>query len=233
MHDSRCAPRPASNLAEHAAMITENLPSGYPHHSTDCMMIPGLILALEMSGEHDEALARRLQQKEPQAMADLYDRFGRLVYSVILSVVRDPAIAEDLVQETFLRVWNRAQAFEAGRGALGPWLLTIARNRAIDHIRSAASRMQRNSFEFDAREHPSLFVDMERDVFNTDHARLIRKAITKLNENQQKVIELAYYEGLSQTEMAERMGQPLGTIKTWVRSALKILRGELGPEVSA
>lgn len=197
------------------------------------MMIPGLILALEMSGEHDEALARRLQQKEPQAMADLYDRFGRLVYSVILSVVRDPAIAEDLVQETFLRVWNRAQAFEAGRGALGPWLLTIARNRAIDHIRSAASRMQRNSFEFDAREHPSLFVDMERDVFNTDHARLIRKAITKLNENQQKVIELAYYEGLSQTEMAERMGQPLGTIKTWVRSALKILRGELGPEVSA
>jgi RNA polymerase sigma-70 factor (ECF subfamily) len=195
--------------------------------------LPGLILALELSSEHDEALARRLQQKEPQAMADLYDRFGRLAYSVILSVVRDPSIAEDLVQETFLRVWNRAHAFEAGRGALGPWLLTIARNRAIDHIRSSASRMHRNSFEFDAREHPSLFVDMERDVFNTDHARVIRKAIAKLSENQQKVIELAYYEGLSQSEMAERMGQPLGTIKTWVRSALKVLRGELGQEASA
>jgi RNA polymerase sigma-70 factor (ECF subfamily) len=196
-------------------------------------LMPGLMLALELSGENDEALARRLQQKEPQAMADLYDRFGRLAYSVILSVVRDPSIAEDLVQETFLRVWNRAHAFEPGRGALGPWLLTIARNRAIDHIRSAGSRMQRNSFEFDAREHPSLFVDMERDVFNTDHARVIRKAIAKLNENQQKVIELAYYEGLSQTEMAERMGQPLGTIKTWVRSALKVLRGELGQEATA
>jgi RNA polymerase sigma-70 factor (ECF subfamily) len=197
------------------------------------MMIPGLILALELSGENDEALARRLQKKEPEAMADLYDRFGRLAYSVILSVVKDASIAEDLVQETFLRVWNRAHAFEAGRGSLGPWLLTIARNRAIDHIRSAGSRMQRNSQEFDAREHPSLFVDMERDVFNTDHARMIRKAIAKLNENQQKVIELAYYEGLSQTEMAERMGQPLGTIKTWVRSALKVLRGELGQEVTA
>jgi RNA polymerase sigma-70 factor (ECF subfamily) len=205
----------------------------YPHQSNDCMMIPGLILALEMSGEHDEALVRRLQKKEPQAMADLYDRFGRLAYSVILSVVRDPSTAEDLVQEAFLRVWNRAHAFEAGRGALGPWLLTIARNRAIDHLRSSGSRMQRNSHEFDAREHPSLFVDMERDVFNTDHARVIRKAIAKLNDNQQKVIELAYYEGLSQTEMAERMGQPLGTIKTWVRSALKVLRGELGQEVTA
>ena len=192
------------------------------------MTIPGLFLALELSGEHDEELATRLQKRDPRAMGDLYDRFGRLVYSVILSVVRDNATAEDLVQETFLRVWNRIQGFEAGRGALGPWLLAIARNRAIDHVRSMSSRMDRNSFEFDARDHPSLFVDMERDVVNTDHARIIKAAIAKLNENQRKVIELAYYEGLSQTEMAERMGQPLGTVKTWVRTALKHLREELG-----
>jgi RNA polymerase sigma-70 factor (ECF subfamily) len=197
------------------------------------MTIPGLLLALEMSGEHDEDLARRLQRREPDAMRDLYDRFGRLAYSVILSIVRDAAIAEDLVQETFLRVWNRAQAFEPGRGALGPWLIAIARNRAIDHIRSLSSRMDRNTFEFDAREHPSLFVDMERDVFNTDHARVIRQAIAKLTPNQQRVIELAYYEGLSQTEMAERMGEPLGTVKTWVRAALKHLRNELGQLVAA
>jgi len=90
---------------------------------------------------------------------------------------RDAAIAEDLVQETFLRVWNRIHAFEAGRGALGPWLLAIARNRAIDHVRSGASRMDRNSFELDVREHPSLFVDMAREVENADHARIIRAAI--------------------------------------------------------
>jgi RNA polymerase sigma-70 factor (ECF subfamily) len=147
--------------------------------------------------------------------------------------VRDPSIAEDLVQETFLRVWNRIHAFEPGRGALGPWLLAIARNRAIDHVRSSASRIDRNAFELDLREHPSLFVDMEREIVNADHARVIRAAMAKLNANQRKVIELAYYEGLSQSEMAERLGQPLGTVKTWVRMALGILREELGQAVAA
>lgn len=192
------------------------------------MIISGLLLALRMSGEDDRSLVRGLQRREPAAMADLYDRFGRIAYSVILSIVRDGSVAEDLVQETFLRVWNRAQTFDGERAALGPWLLAIARNRAIDHVRSASARMERNAFELDAQEHPSLFVDMERDVFNNDHAQLIRKALAKLSENQRQVIHLAYYEGLSQSEMAERMGQPLGTVKTWVRAALKLLREEIG-----
>jgi RNA polymerase sigma-70 factor (ECF subfamily) len=196
-------------------------------------MIPGIFLALQMSADHDQNLAIRLQRRDPEAMGDLYDRFGRVAYSVILAIVRDAAIAEDLVQETFLRVWNRVHAFEAGRGALGPWLLAIARNRAIDHLRSVSARMDRNSCELDVREHPSLFVDMEREVLNTDHARLIGKAISNLSANQQKVIEMAYYEGLSQTEMAERMGEPLGTVKTWVRAALKNLREALGQAVAA
>jgi RNA polymerase sigma-70 factor (ECF subfamily) len=197
------------------------------------MILPGLLLALELSGQHDEELVRRLQAREPGAMADLYDRFGKLAYSVITGIVRDGAIAEDLVQETFLRVWNRIHGFEAGRGALGPWLLAIARNRAIDHIRSASARVERNAYELSVNEHPSLYVDMERDVLNTDHARVIRKAIAKLSASQQKVIQLAYYEGLSQTEMAERMGEPLGTVKTWVRTALRHLREELGQTVAA
>jgi RNA polymerase sigma-70 factor (ECF subfamily) len=102
------------------------------------MTMTGLLLALEMSGPADQAeieLVRQLQKREPDAMAHLYDRFGRIVWSVIRAIVRDDAIAEDLVQETFLRVWNRIHLFEAGKGALGPWLLAIARNRAIDHIR--------------------------------------------------------------------------------------------------
>jgi RNA polymerase sigma-70 factor (ECF subfamily) len=213
--------------------------SRYPHRRAsssyffDRMIFPGLILALELSGKHDEELARRLQRRDADAMKDLYDRYGRVTYSVVLAIVRDAASAEDLVQETFLRVWNRIQAFQPGRGALGPWLLAIARNRAIDHVRSSASRIDRNAYELDVREHPSLFVDMEREVMNTDHARLIRAAMAKLNPNQRKVIELAYYEGLSQTEMAERMGEPLGTVKTWVRMALSILRAELGQAVPA
>jgi RNA polymerase sigma-70 factor (ECF subfamily) len=197
------------------------------------MIVPGLLLALQMSAPHDEELAIRLQRRDPDAMADLYDRFGRLAWSVIVAIVHDAAVAEDLVQETFLRVWNRVHAFEPGRGALGAWLLAIARNRAIDHLRSSSGRMDRGAWELDVREHPSLFVNMEREVLNADHARVIRKAIAGLNANQQKVIELAYYEGLSQTEMAERLGEPLGTVKTWVRAALKHLRDELGQGVAA
>jgi RNA polymerase sigma-70 factor, ECF subfamily len=212
--------------------LTIATPQRYARQRPVRMTIPGILLALELSGQHDEELARRLQRREPEAMAALYDRFGRLAYSVIVAIVRDGSLAEDLVQETFIRVWNRVHAFEADRGALGPWLLAIARNRAIDHLRSLSARMDRNAYELDVREHPSLFVDMERDMVNSDHGRLIQKALVKLNANQQKVIELAYYEGMSQTEMAERMGEPLGTVKTWVRTALKILREELGQAVT-
>jgi RNA polymerase sigma-70 factor (ECF subfamily) len=198
------------------------------------MNLLGLLLALELGDSaNDQELARRLQRREPQAMADLYDRFGRLAYSLIFSVVREASIAEDLVQETFLRVWNRAAGFDPERGALGPWLLAVARNRAIDHIRSARAKMDRNVTEldiFERTEHgaASNFVDMERDVLNADSARRIKAAMSKLSQNHQKVIELAYYEGLSQTEMAARLGQPLGTVKTWVRTALKHLKDELG-----
>lgn len=192
------------------------------------MTLFGIFLALEMSGPNDRDLVVRLQSREPEAMKDLYDRFGRLAWSVILSIVRDASIAEDLVQETFLRVWNRIQAFEAEKGALGPWLLAIARNRAIDHVRSAGARMSRTSMELDSAEHPALYVDMEREILGATYGQRIREAIANLNANQQKVIELAYYEGLSQTEMAERMGQPLGTVKSWVRAALKSLRDQLG-----
>src|SRR5580658_10989314 len=136
-----------------------------------------LSLLMAVLAEGDAEIVKRLQGRDPQALAEIYDRYGRMVYSLIVRVVRDGAVAEDLVQETFLRVWNRAQTFDAERAALGPWLLAIARNRAIDHVRSVSARMGRNAFELDAHEHPSLFVDMERDVLNSDHARRIRKAI--------------------------------------------------------
>jgi RNA polymerase sigma-70 factor (ECF subfamily) len=184
-------------------------------------------LLIAEARESDRELAERLQRRETQAMADLYDRFGRLAYSVIYNVVRDTGIAEDLLQETFLRIWNRMAGFDAQRGALGPWLLTVARNRAIDYIRSAGARNDKNSFELEEREHQSLFIDAELDLQNRDQSKRIRAALEKLNEKQRRVIELAYYEGLSQSEMAEKMGEPLGSVKTWVRMALKKLREEL------
>src|SRR5215831_12261721 len=179
------------------------------------MLLPLILAIIASGGEHE--LIERLQRRDPQALAELYDRYGRVVYSLILRVVRDGGIAEDLVQETFLRVWNRVQGFDSDKGAIGPWLLAVARNRAIDYLRSAGGR-ERNTLEFEETDHPALYTNMEQD---------------QLQANQRQVIELAYFEGLSQTEMAERMGQPLGTVKTWVRTALKHLREELGAVVSA
>ncbi len=195
------------------------------------MMLLPLWLAIHVVGS-DAELIERLRRHDPQALAELYDRYGRIAYSLILRVVRDTGIAEDLVQETFMRVWNRAQGLDAQRGSVGPWLLAVARNRAIDYLRSAGGR-ERNALEFEETDHPGLFIDMEQDILSSDKARRVKTAVEKLSPHQREVIELAYFEGLSQTEMAERMGQPLGTVKTWVRAALKNLRDELGSAVPA
>jgi len=196
------------------------------------MTLLPLLLALEF-GDSDSELVERLKRREQQAMADLYDRYGRPAYSLILRIVRDTHTAEDLVQETFMRVWSRVQAFDSQRGALGPWLLAVARNRAIDYLRSVDGRMARSSFELLEMENPALFANLENQVIVSDQAGRIREAMSKLSASQRSVIELAYFEGLSQAEMAEKMGQPLGTIKTWVRTALKNLREHLGVAATA
>jgi RNA polymerase sigma-70 factor, ECF subfamily len=188
------------------------------------MILLPLLFAAIAGGDAD--LARRLQKRDPQALGELYDKYGRSAFSLIYRIVRDVGTAEDLVQETFLRVWNRAQGFDGERGALGAWLLAVARNRAIDYLRSAGGRM-RNALELEETEHPSLYMDLEKEVLNSDQVRRLRRAMEKLTPNQRNAIELAYFEGLSQTEMAERLGQPLGTVKTWVRAALKSLREDL------
>jgi RNA polymerase sigma-70 factor (ECF subfamily) len=194
-------------------------------------LIPALmayaILQVAIRRDDDADLVRRLKAHEPKAMADLYKRCGRLAYTVILRIVRNTGAAEDLTQETFLRIWNRVGSFDAERGALMAWVLTVARNRAIDHVRSQDGRMEASTVDLDRLERPGLFVDLDTNALSIDRARRLKGALEKLNVNQRAVIELAYYEGMSQTEMAERLKQPLGTVKTWTRSALQILRTEL------
>ena len=191
------------------------------------------ILFAVSDSNDDREIARRLKNREAEALGLLYDRYGRMAFAIIQRIVKDAGITEDLVQETFLRVWNRVHAFDDQKGALGPWIMTVARNRAIDHLRSVEGRMSQNMYEFTGNERPDLFGDLEKDMLNSDRARILRAAFTKLNQNQKTVLELAYFEGLSQTEMAEQMKQPLGTIKTWVRSALQALRSELGEALTA
>jgi RNA polymerase sigma-70 factor (ECF subfamily) len=185
------------------------------------------ILQVFLRLAEDPSLVRRLKAHEPKAMNDLYDRYGRVAYSLIYRIVRNSSTAEDLVQETFLRVWNRVQSFDAERGALGAWVLTVARNRAIDYLRSVDGRMEASAIELDHLERPGLFAKLDATALAIDRVRRLKSAFEKLTPAQRQVIELAYYEGMSQTEMAERLKQPLGTVKTWTRSALKVLRDEL------
>jgi RNA polymerase sigma-70 factor (ECF subfamily) len=199
-------------------------------------MFHGVILPLLLAafaGPEDRALIERLKRRDPQALAELYDRYGRIAYSLVLRVVRDQAIAEDLVQETFLRVWNRVHSIDSDRGAIGPWLLAVARNRAIDYLRSQAGRDRNAAVELDETEHAPLYREMEAGILMSDQVRRVKAAMDKLAPNHRAVVELAYFEGLSQTEMSAKMGQPLGTIKTWVRTALQSLRDELGVAVSS
>ena len=193
------------------------------------------VVALQLLLRHDDdrQMATRLRDRDPHVMGDLYRRYGRVVYSIVFRVVRNTGTAEDLTQETFLRVWTRGASCDPDRGSLGPWIVTIARNRAIDHVRMAESRIAESPLDIGRLELPAAFCDLDANALSLDRVQRLRKAFSRLNENQREAIELAYYEGLSQTEMAERMQQPLGTVKTWVRSELKIMREELQEAATA
>ena len=191
------------------------------------------ILSVLLRNRDEGPLVERLQRRDPDAMGELYDRYSRLTYSVIYRMVRNQTIAEDLVQETFIRVWNRIQGFDQNKGALGPWILTVARNRSIDYVRSVDGRMAASTIEVEKMENPAVFSDLETNILNMDRVRSLKKAFERLDQNQRTVVELAYFEGLSQTEIAAKLGKPLGTIKTWVRTGLQALRDEMGAEAVA
>lgn len=196
-------------------------------------MLPLLpILFAALDGEALPEIIDRLKRRDAKALEEIYNRYGKLVFSVILRIVRDSGVAEDLTQETFLRVWNRVQAFDVERGRFGPWILAVARNRAIDYLRSVEGRVAHVALEGSASDQPALYVSMEDDILNSDRGRKLRDAFERLNPNQRSVIELAYFEGLTQTEMAAKLNQPLGTVKTWTRSALRLLREAIGAETA-
>ncbi len=179
-------------------------------------------LVMSVVARDDRDLLLRLQRREADALTELYDRFGGMAYRLILRIVRDEGIAQDLVQETFLKAWNRAEAFDCERGAPGPWLLTIARNRAIDYLRSHSR--EGATLELDENERPALFANFPDEALHFDLARQVKRALGLLGSQQREAIELAYFEGLSQSEIAGRMGQPLGTVKTWMRRSIQQMR---------
>lgn len=179
---------------------------------------------MSSNGRDDSVLIERLQKREPEALTAAYDRYGRQAFSLLLRITRDQSTAEDLVQELFIRLWNRAREFDSSKGSLGVWLLSIARHLAIDHLRSAQVRFSNRQRSIDYVDPSSFSYNPGGSESRIDDVRTIKTAFEKLNSNQKLVMELAYFEGLSQSEIAAKLQQPLGTVKSWIRSALGQLR---------
>lgn len=178
----------------------------------------------------DSEIIARLHRRDPDGLAAAYDRYGRTVYALFVRITRDQTVAEDLTQELFLRLWNRSREFDPERGALGVWLLSIARNMAIDHVRSAHSRFASRLRPMDHVETVCFSGNPSVSESRIQDERTIQQAFNALSAGEKRVMELAYFEGFSQSEIAEKLQEPLGTIKSRMRAALSRLRAAIsGP----
>jgi RNA polymerase sigma-70 factor (ECF subfamily) len=180
----------------------------------------------------DLTLLQRIAAHDDAAMAELYDRHGRVAYAIIRRIVQSASDAEEVLQETFVRVWSRAETYDARLGSPAAWVVRIARNRAIDRLRARQARADvdapvpvadRNAPEPEMPSH-----DTPETVLQSTHAALaVRGAVAALPTAQRALIEAAFFEGYTHQELSARFGVPLGTVKTRIRSGLVSLRVRL------
>ena len=178
----------------------------------------GLVNSPPPSAQDDGALLSLVQRGDESAMASLFDRYSRVVYSVALRVLRDPASAEDVLQEVFMQIWRNPDGFVATRGSLGGWLAVVARNRSIDTLRRKRPTEQVDDMALASNY--NLADEAERNSL----MEKARGVIQLLPMEQRKTLEMAFFDGLTHSEIAEMTGDPLGTVKTRIRSALTSLR---------
>ena len=167
---------------------------------------------------NDGALIAAIRSGNPDAMAQLYARYSSVVYAVALRVLGDTAAAEDVLQEIFIQLWRNPGAFDSGRGNLAPWLVVITRNRAVDSLRKR--RPQTEISEITVSVEPDLAGDADRGRA----IEKVRAALQDMSAAQRSSLEMAYFEGYSHSEIAEKTGEPLGTVKTRIRNGLMLLR---------
>ena len=165
-------------------------------------------------------LVARIRAGDQQAMSELYDRYSKVVYAVALRVLQDAAGAEDVLQDVFLQLWRNPDAFDASRGSLAAWLAVIARNRSIDRLRKR--RPETDIEDCVIASGPDLRDETERALL----IEKVRGALASMSPEQRQAMELAFFQGLTHTEIAEKTGEPLGTIKTRIRSGLQQLRAK-------
>lgn len=178
----------------------------------------------------DAALLTRVVDRDERAVEELYARYSRPLYSLAYQVTGADRYAQEVVQEVFVSVWNTAARFDPARGSLGPWLFTIARHKAIDLVRREANHRKRSAdVDLELKEAPD---DVDHEAWVNLRRDRVREALAQLNEPQRMALELAFFSGLTHVEVAERLGIPLGTAKTRIRSALLKLRDALGTSLS-
>lgn len=176
----------------------------------------------------DEELMPLVGRKDPEAFAVLYDRHGGAAYSLAYRIVGDRAAAEEVTQEAFISVWRSGARFDAARGSVRSWLLSVVRNRAIDFLRSRAGKAPKLTFDDDSvLEQRPAEERTEEEALRRETAEEVRGALGRLPSEQSKVIELAYFGGFSHSEIARILGLPMGTVKGRMRLGLEKIRGEM------
>ncbi len=173
----------------------------------------------------DITLIERIVARDERAVGELYDRHSRLLYGLILRVLRDRGEAEEVLQEVFLVVWTRAETYNVALGSPAAWLVRVARNRAIDRLRANAVRLR--AVESAPDPAPARTDNPEARASLTEQQRAVVRALDALPPDQRVLIEQAYYLGLTQSELADKFHLPLGTVKTRVRSGMQTLRQQL------
>jgi len=186
---------------------------------------------MDLHGLDDIALLWRVAHGHDDALAELYERYGRLVFSVAYHALGDYAVAEEATQDVFLRVWTRADQYDPTRAQVRTWLVSIARHRAIDLLRRQGSRPEHSSIawaDLGPEDEPATGDDTTAALGDLHLAqRRVQAAVAELPESQREALALAYFGGYTQREIAERLGEPLGTVKTRIHLAMQKLRRAL------
>jgi RNA polymerase sigma factor (sigma-70 family) len=169
----------------------------------------------------DESLLSLVASSDDQALAELYDRFGRVAYGLALRILRDEALAQDAVQEAFLAIWRSADRFLAERAKASTWILTLVHRRSVDLVRRED---RRRGEPLESAVEPAAPETVEDEATLGFERRVVQEALSRLQPEQREALELGYYGGLTQSELAERLGLPLGTIKSRMFTGLSRLR---------
>jgi RNA polymerase sigma-70 factor (ECF subfamily) len=173
----------------------------------------------------DEALVALVARGEDAALGELYDRYGRTAYGLALRVLRDPALAEDAVQDAFVTLWRSARRFVPERARASTWLLTLVHRRAVDIVRREE---RRRTEPIESAPEPASETGAEADALLGFERDRVQAALARLPDRQREALELAYFGGFTQAELADRLGEPLGTIKSRMFTGLRTLAGLLG-----